>query len=209
MGFDKLLAPLAGKTVLEHALDRLAACRSIRRIVVVCPVGRLADFEKRVADAPRVAALIEGGALRADSVAAGAEVLVRLAGRAPDYVAVHDAARPLVDPRAIEACFQGARRAGAAALAEPVADTLHRCDDAGQVIRAVPRKNLWRVQTPQILQRDDLLRISRGSSRRQTDEISALSRLGRRAILVEHASPNFKLTTPADFALAEALLRKP
>jgi len=206
MGFDKLHAPLAGRAVVWHALSQISLCASVRRIVLVCPVGGLSRFEDYVVEFPKIAAVVEGGAERADSVNCGVEVLMRLPGRPADFVAVHDAARPLVTPGAVTACFRAAVRHGAAALAERVTDTLHRSDGSGRAVASVSRENLWRMQTPQILRREVLLALPAGGF---SDEVSALLHQKIEAVLVENPAPNFKITVRSDLALAEALLRAP
>lgn len=171
-------------------------------MVVVCPPGRLTDFTRETQLFPKVLAVVEGGAERSDSVANGVCALVSEGQLPPDFVAVHDAARPLILPESISLCFTAAVASGAAALAERVVDTLHRCDGEGIVLEPVPRANLWRVQTPQILKWEDLKALS-GS---HTDEVSGLLALKKKAILVENPHPNFKMTVPADLVLAQAIV---
>ena len=203
MGFDKLLAPLGEMSVIARGLRAFHDCGDVRRIVVVCPVGRREDFEPEIKGFPKVVALVEGGAERSDSVANGLRALDLEERLSPDFVAVHDAARPLILPESISLCFQAAVVSGAAALAEKVVDTLHRCDDQGIVLEPVPRTNLWRVQTPQILSWQDLKSLS-GST---TDEVSGLLRLEKSATLIENPHPNFKMTVPADLVLAAAIIQ--
>ncbi len=203
MGFDKLLAPLGARSVVAHALAAFHDCEDVRRIVVVCPAGRRGDFESEIKSFSKVVALVEGGAERSDSVANGVLALELEGQLPPDFVAVHDAARPLILPESISLCFQTAITSGAAALAEKVVDTLHRCDEQGIVLEPVPRTNLWRVQTPQILRLNDLKSLSSST----TDEVSGLLRLEKSATLVENHQPNFKMTVPADLLLAGAILR--
>jgi 2-C-methyl-D-erythritol 4-phosphate cytidylyltransferase len=202
MGFDKLLAPLGAGSVIAGTLQAFSNCEDIRRIVVVCPPGRLVDFAAETCAFPKVIALAEGGAERSDSVACGVRALLSEGQMPPDFVAVHDAARPLILPESIAMCFHAAVASGAAALAEKVADTLHRCDEEGVVLETVPRANLWRVQTPQILRWEDLDALT-GS---HTDEISGLLALKKKATLVENPHPNFKMTVPADLVLAQAII---
>jgi 2-C-methyl-D-erythritol 4-phosphate cytidylyltransferase len=213
MGFDKLTAPLAGKNAVHFSLSAFQSCPDVARIVLVCPCGREEEFGGYASGYSKVVGVVPGGVERSDSVRAGAEVLVRnKSGSEPfsdsdgivrgGFVAVHDVARPLIRPESIRACLEVAREVGAAALAERLADTLHCCAEDGTVLGTVPRENLWRVQTPQILKLTDLL-VLEG---RSTDEVSALQKVGRRAVLLENPFPNFKLTVPGDVILAEAVL---
>jgi 2-C-methyl-D-erythritol 4-phosphate cytidylyltransferase len=203
MGFDKLTSLIGGRPALSYSLEAMQACGEVRWVVLVCPAGREDEFRSLASDFSKVTDVCAGGSERWDSVRAGAMRLADLPDGPADFVAVHDAARPLIRSEEISLGFDRARKHGAAALAERVADSLHRCAEDGTVLEPVPRENLWRVQTPQILKLADLLTLPSGHS----DEISALRALGKPAVLVENAFPNFKLTVPGDLLLAEAVLR--
>jgi len=204
MGFDKLASPLAGVSVLRRTVEVFARADSISEIVVVCPVERwelLAD-----ADCSKPLRRVEGGRDRQDSVASGLLAL----GPAVALVAVHDGARPLVTPEDIRRCVAAAAVHSAAALARKVTETLKRSDAQDCSAEAVSREQLWFMETPQVFE-VELLReayrrvLAAGLS--VTDEVSAIEALGRRVKLIESTAPNLKITTPADLALAEALLR--
>jgi 2-C-methyl-D-erythritol 4-phosphate cytidylyltransferase len=149
---------------------------------------------------------VDGGRDRQDSVAAGLAALSASAR----YVAVHDGARPLVSPEDIDRCVAAAADHRAAALARRVTETLKRSDPAGFSTEAVSREDLWFMETPQVFEilllREAYQSVgSRGLA--VTDEVSALESIGVRVKFVESGHPNLKITTPADLALAEALLR--
>lgn len=123
-GFDKLLAPLHGVKVLERSIRAFASCREITEIVVVCPEERFhaingADLETEIP-----VTRVDGGAERHESVQNGLAALLYT----PEFVAVHDGARPLITVEQISRCIQTAREYGAAASAHPVTDTLKRAD---------------------------------------------------------------------------------
>jgi len=151
--------------------------------------------------------VIPGGARRQDSVRVGLEYL----GAGTDFVAVHDAARPLVRPDLIERVFQGASVHGGAASAAPVIDTIKRVDRDHFVSGGVARAGLFAVQTPQIFRRD-LLEKAYGvifsEGLEVTDEISAVERVEGKVLLVPNDEPNFKVTYPADLSLAEFVLHQ-
>src|SRR5205823_11493841 len=134
---------------------------------------RLREFEKLMGKRTKVCAIIAGGEHRQDSVQAGLQHLK------PEtkYVAVHDAARPLVTPEQIERVFAKCQQHGAAALAEPVSDTLKRADRDLCVTDSVERDQLYIVQTPQIFERtvlEDAYRMVFGRKLRVTDDVSAV-----------------------------------
>ncbi len=208
MGFDKLAADLGGESVLVRSLLALAACPEVAEIrVATAPekVGAVTESARRL----RIATFVEavpGGAERHLSVHAALE----RSDRTCPLVAVHDAARPLATPEAISRCAAVAAEHGAAALAHRVADTLKLADADGGVVGAVPRENLWAMETPQIFS-SALLReayaalLAKGGT--ATDEVSAVAEIGHRVRLVENHEPNPKITVPGDLEIAKAIWR--
>src|SRR5438477_6739446 len=152
MGFDKLLALLGDKPVLAHTIDTFERTASVREIILVARAERVEEFQELVRQNgfQKVRHVIPGGEQRHDSVRAG---LKRLTPNTT-FVAVHDAARPLVTSEQIERVFELARAHGGAALAEPITNTLKRAGDDCVVTGGVPRENLYGMQTPQIFARD-------------------------------------------------------
>jgi len=209
MGFDKLLTPLAGMPVVAHSIAAFEQTESVSDIILVGPPERLSEYERiaKIHGFQKVSVVIPGGARRQDSVRLGLDQL----GAETAFVAVHDAARPLVTPDLIERIFQLARTHGGAASAAPVIDTLKRVDRDHFVIGGVARASLFAVQTPQIFRRD-LLETAYGvifsEGLEVTDEISAVERVGGEVLLVPNDEQNCKITYPADLSLAEFVLRQ-
>lgn len=209
MGFDKLLARLAGCPVILHTLRAFQACPDIDEIVVVASADRVEVIQRLGDDAglTKLRGFVEGGAERHLSVWAGLQALAAECG----YVAVHDGARPLIHPGQISRCIEKARATGAAASARPVSETLKRVDGEGRVSGSVDRNNLWIMETPQVFSRTLLTEAYEAVLRDGalvTDEVSALERLGHPVWLVDNPAPNPKITWPADLALAERLLER-
>jgi 2-C-methyl-D-erythritol 4-phosphate cytidylyltransferase len=126
------------------------------------------------------------------------------------YVAVHDAARPLVNPEEIERAFEQCRVHGASALAQPINDTLKRADTDLLVDGSVDRHQLYAMQTPQIFDRnliEDAYRDVYAKNVPVTDEVSAVERLGRKIAIVLNDDFNFKITYPRDLPVADFILR--
>jgi 2-C-methyl-D-erythritol 4-phosphate cytidylyltransferase len=209
MGFDKLFAIIAGRPVIAHAIDAFEHANSVAEIIVVAGEDRHDEIRKMSRDESfkKVRSIITGGERRQDSVHAGLKNL------SPDarYVAVHDAARPLVRPEQIERVFEQCRVHGAAVLAEPISDTLKRADVDLMVAGSVDRHQLYAMQTPQIFESALIEEAYRGVFANRvpvTDEVSAVERLGRKVILVSTEDFNFKITYPRDLALAEFVLKQ-
>jgi len=208
MGFDKIIAPLAGRPVLAWSLAAFQECHEVRAGVVVCAPGRIEEFRLLASPFSKFQMVVAGGAERADSVLHGLDALKEFS---PDLVAVHDAARPLITPSLISAVIGAAAEWGAAVAAEPVSDTLHRAVGSHNLTETIPRHNLWAMQTPQaaryIVLREAIQAASE-NKRAVTDEISALIACGVHPHAVSHTGLNFKVTWPRDLDLAELVLAK-
>ena len=207
MGFDKLFAPLAGKPVVAHAIDAFEQTASVDEIILVGRNDRLDELQDIVKDQGfgKVRKVIPGGERRQDSVRAG------LAEARAEFVAVHDAARPLVRPRQIEQVFEAARQYGAAALAEPVKDTLKRVDEQNFICGSIEREKMYALQTPQIVSREVLNKAYEAIFAKNilvTDETSAVEQFGAKVAIVTNDDFNFKITFPNDLLLAEAVLKQ-
>lgn len=209
MGFDKLFAIIAGEPVLAHAMRAFDRATSVSEIIVVAREERHDEIRKLSGDAglKKVRSIVPGGDRRQDSVRAG---LSRMHKRAT-YVAVHDAARPLITPEQIERAFQQCRIQGAATLAQSVSDTLIRADANLLVVGSVDRHELYAMQTPQIFDRkliEGAYRAVYEENISVTDEVSAVARLGHKIALVLNDDFNFKITYPRDLPIAEFVLRE-
>jgi 2-C-methyl-D-erythritol 4-phosphate cytidylyltransferase len=209
MGFDKLFAIIAGRPVIAHAIDAFQQANSVAEIIVVAGEDRHDEIRKMSRDESfqKVRSIITGGERRQDSVRAGLESL------SPDarYVAVHDAARPLVRPEQIERVFEQCQVHGAAVLAEPISDTLKRADVDLMVAASVDRHQLYAMQTPQIFEWaliEEAYRAVFANRVSVTDEVSAVEQLGRKVFLVPTEDFNFKITYPRDLTLAEFVLKQ-
>jgi len=203
MGFDKMTAPLQGRPVVEWSLRAFQQCSEITHGVLVCAPDRIAEFQKLAAPYPKFQHIVAGGSERSASVLNG---LRALAPFAPGYVAVHDAARPLVTPALITHILAAARIHQAASAAQRVSDTLHRGDAQGVLLETVPREGVFAMQTPQAAGFDILLTALQAHQAGSTDEVSALIASGIHPVVILNDQPNFKITYPQDLALAEALL---
>ena len=204
----KALVEVAGRALLGHALDGLAAAGLPAPVVVHAPDHRTA-FTAAVGDV-EVAAWVPGGATRTASVRAGVAALPHPAAT----IVVHDAARPLTPPQVIGSALAAVVDAAdgavsAAAPALPVADTLKRVD-GDRVLGTVDRTDLVGVQTPQVFTAE-ALRAALDLGDDATDELGLVERLlaaGRldgRVAVVPGSAWGRKVTTAADLAVVEAL----
>jgi 2-C-methyl-D-erythritol 4-phosphate cytidylyltransferase len=208
MGFDKLLTPLGGRPLLLHTLEHLMQTQVPEEIVLVIRPGSKVEMEAVIAplrDKGKIR-LVDGGAQRQDSVQAG----LRAVSDASEFVMVHDAARPFVTKELIDVVLAAAKLSDAAVCGAPCSDTLKEVAEDGLVVRTVDRAKLWTVQTPQIF-RTQLLRDAYAAALRTgenfTDDTAVVEKMGHPVRIVLYNGINLKVTTPADWSLAEALLR--
>src|SRR5258707_7849594 len=145
VGFDKLFSKLGDRSVLEHALAPFEEAESVSEIIIVCRDPKLVQDAINRAGGRKVRAVVRGGERRQDSVQAGLKELAENS----EFVAVHDAARPLITPREIERVFSAARKHGAAVFAAPITGTL-KFADANQVVSgSLESQKDFPIQNPQ------------------------------------------------------------
>ena len=207
-GIHKILHPLGGSTVLAEVLRRFCACDDIAEIVLICRAQDLDDFRTAAQNAslPEAVAVTvtAGGDTRQQSVRNGFLSMQTDA----EYVAIHDGARPLVLPEDIARVIADARRTGAASLGVPVKDTV-KVVRKGIIADTPDRSLLYLTQTPQVFRRSlyaDAMALAAEQGRDYTDDCQLVEALGLQVTMTAGDYSNIKLTTPEDFAIAEALL---
>lgn len=203
-GVPKALAPVGGEPILAHAVRGLVAEPRVGLVVLAAPEGleeQMAGVAAdRAAGIPVVA--VTGGATRAESVRRA----LRAVPDSFDVVLVHDAARCLV-PVEVVAAVIDAVRAGASAVVpgSPVVDTIRQLQPGGGS-RTIDRSMLRAVQTPQGFPAAVLRRAHETGDPAATDDAGMVEALGMPVELVAGHARAFKVTTPLDLLLAEAIL---
>jgi 2-C-methyl-D-erythritol 4-phosphate cytidylyltransferase len=210
-GGAKALVRLAGRALLAHAVEAMEANQCTTAVVVVSHPDAMEATAKLLADEglAKVTALVAGGPTRQASVAAG----LRALPPGPGYVVVHDAARPLVAPGAVDRMLELLLEAGLAGVVPgvPVIDTIRRVDDAQRSTGIVDREQLRSMQTPQLFVREVLeraYRLARRDGVEATDEAALVELAGHQVQVVPGDPENLKVTTPLDLAVAETLLAR-
>jgi len=208
-GPNKQFIELLGKPLVYYSLAAFEQCRLVDAFVVVRRPDCARQAEQIVHEAgfQKVVAFTDGGIERQNSVWNGLEKC----DPATDIVAVHDGARPLVTPALIESTVASAQAHGTGISASKVVDTIKEANADKTVVRTVDRTKLWAVQTPQTVRLPLLREAYSKVFEKQavvTDEAAAVESLGQKVYLVETPFLNLKITTPADLAVAEALLRQ-
>jgi 2-C-methyl-D-erythritol 4-phosphate cytidylyltransferase/2-C-methyl-D-erythritol 2,4-cyclodiphosphate synthase len=195
-GIPKQFLTLRGEPVIRHAARSL-----IEAGAEIQPVGDAVPIDAAL-DGVAHLATVPGGATRQDSVRLG---LLALRPHAPDFVLVHDAARPIIPPGTIPALLAALAHAPGAIPGAPVADTLKRATD-GVIVETVPREGLFRAQTPQAFRFEALFAAHHASITGSTDDASLLEALGQDVAIVPGSESNIKLTWPDDLTRLEAAM---
>jgi 2-C-methyl-D-erythritol 4-phosphate cytidylyltransferase len=203
---------IAGRPMIEHSLRALLGHPDVDGVMVaLAPDDPWWGGWRYLENKPIYTCI--GGAERADSVLAALQALPATVSE-DQWILVHDAARPClrgVDLTRLLAIGQ-ADPVGAI-LAAPVRDTLKRAEagDEQRIAGTEPRERLWRALTPQLFRRGGLIRALQAAmrgGRPVTDEAMAMEAIGLKPRLVEGSDDNIKVTTPADVALAESILKR-
>jgi 2-C-methyl-D-erythritol 4-phosphate cytidylyltransferase len=198
--------------MVEWSIEVFRGCDSVVSIVVAAPPGQVGDL------AGHDLGVVPGGATRAQSVANALEAV------GTGYVAIHDAARPLLTPELVEALLadlDAAPEAAGVIAAAPVTDTIKRASESSRQLtsyengncrlaieRTEDRTELWAAQTPQVFRTEALREALTAAERPEeaTDEAMLVEAAGGTVLIHPVAGQNLKVTTPLDLRVAELLL---
>jgi 2-C-methyl-D-erythritol 4-phosphate cytidylyltransferase len=199
----KQFLKLDGRPVLMHTISRFIETGLPIEIILVLPSNQLGYWDQLCHEYSfnvplRIA---EGGETRFNSVGNGLALI-----DTDGIVAVHDAARPLVNTKTILTAYKAAEMYGNAVPAVPLSDSIRQIDSTRSI--AVDRSRYCKIQTPQCF---DVAILKRAYSQEYrytfTDDATVAESIGERIHLIDGNMGNIKITTPEDLAIAEALLR--
>lgn len=200
----KPFAELKGRAVWLRSVDLFVNREDVVQTILCIADDDLDWFKEtfRADLAFRNIDIVSGGAERADSV----ENALATVRADIDFVAVHDAARPLLAEAWITSVFAAAEKHSAVIPAIRTASTVKRVR-GNEIVETVPREELWQAQTPQVFRKDLLMKaFKQRAGFNATDEAQLVERLGQPVHVVEGSPMNFKITTADDFRMAEAVL---
>lgn len=206
----KQLANVAGTAVVARSVAAVAAAETIDAVVLVCHPDRVGEYRAVVEEAlgpGAVTAVVPGGPTRRLSVAAGLAALPPGA----TVIAVHDGARPLVEPAVIDAAVRALEAvcADGVVVGHPAFDTLKVVDAERRVVDTPDRATIWVAQTPQVFDADMLRRAharAEADTFEGTDDASLVERIGGTVLMAEGPRWNIKVTLLEDLGVVEALL---
>lgn len=205
-GIDKQFVSVGGRPLLWHSLQLFNSVPGVNQLIVTVSMFN----EERVAELLRETILdipwqvVRGGTERQYSV----RNAIRLTDESSDLILVHDGARPFVEPSAVRESILVAAEFGAAVVAVPVKDTIKMANVDSVVLKTLDRSTLWQIQTPQTFRREVLLNAHEKAAAAgilATDDAALVEWDGGSVKLVRGSYLNFKVTTPEDVLLAEAV----
>jgi 2-C-methyl-D-erythritol 4-phosphate cytidylyltransferase len=205
-GVNKQLYRLNGIPAAVHSMLAFQKLDEVTEIIVSARECDIEEFRSLAKEfgVTKLKAVVAGGETRQQSIfKAYSEV-----SRETRFVAVHDGARPLVDPCKIRQCLKDASVFGGAALGVPVKDTI-KYVDGGLITDTPDRSKLYITQTPQIFRKDVYVKginFANDNYLDFTDDCQLVEAVGVKVCMTKSDYRNIKITTPEDLAIAEALM---
>ena len=204
-GEKKQFKPLCGQSLYHYSLWVFLGAKIFDEIILVVPEENKNLIEQdtnRVFD--RTIKVIVGGDTRQGSVRNG----VQSSNINSELVVIHDAARPFVTKKLINASIVGCEHADGSIIAIPSVDTIKYSKNS-IIEKTIDRKYVWLAQTPQTFNKKKLLKAYKNKPNdfSFTDESSMMEEMGYKISIVKGSENNFKITTNDDWNRAEALLK--
>ena len=198
----KQFLPLSGRPVFLWSVLAFKRVKSFKQVILVVPQNKVSSL--RGLSSKFGFEVVSGGAQRFDSVRNG----LASAAAGITHIAIHDAARPLIESDTIKRCLDTAVRSGAAIVAQPATDTIKSSAPDGTILGTIPRSKVWLAQTPQIFERTLIDTAYRKLKKDITDDAQAVEFLKKRVKLVPGSGPNIKITKQQDIKIAEIFLKR-
>ncbi len=207
----KPLVKINGKPILAYTLEAFERSSLIDSVVLVGHkkyLGEMKNIVEKFA-IKKVKEIVAGGKTRCESVYQGLMVTLPTT----KMVVIHDAARPLISPKIINQAIRLARKYLAVVVAVAVKSTVKEIDPQSLMVkRTLPRETIWEIQTPQVFNKDLLLKayakldpmtLRSGSL---TDDASLVEQLGVKVRILPGHYRNIKITTQEDLKVVAALM---
>ncbi len=204
LGYNKVLAELCGKPVVEWTIRNFIETGLIDNLVLVInpkdqeEMNDIFNIYKNKTNLK----IVFGGQRRQDSVHNGIKAL----SDNVEIVLIHDAARPFITKEIIQRSILYAQKYGAACAGIQAKDTIKVVDDNNTITSTLERSSLWHAQTPQAFRKDIILTAYEQASIRgitATDDASLAEEAGFKVTMFEGSSKNIKLTSKEDLELGK------
>lgn len=198
---NKILENINDVPVIIHTLKAISEIDRVDEIIICTSSDLMGDIKDLIVkyNIKKVSQIISGGATRQESVFNGLKV-----ANNPDYILIHDAARPLISKDTIDNAINVAVEKGASIVAVPTKDTIKRVNCNNKILETLNRSELWNVQTPQIFKYKEIIEAHiEFKGQDFTDDSILLEKLGIPVFVVNGNYKNIKITTQEDIKIAE------
>ncbi|MBQ8758892.1 MAG: 2-C-methyl-D-erythritol 4-phosphate cytidylyltransferase [Clostridia bacterium] len=212
-GVYKPLSKVAGEPMLAYSLRAFQNCGFVKQIVVSAPEDRMKEIMQlgRLYEITKLYAVVQGGETRADSVVNAFKAAFNKKENITPFLAIHDAARPMITPEMLNKLFFECVRHGSAVCATRLRDAIKKAGNDQFATDILDREGIWQMQTPQAFDTDiyhtALATLGKDNISNAHDDAAIVMKAGFKCFLVETGFSNFKVTYPEDLELAELILR--
>lgn len=202
-GGNKLLELLSGKPVIIRTIEKFIHIEGLKEIIIPASEGMIPVLEELTKGSDKIK-IVKGGSTRQESVYNGIMTAEKC-----DFIAIHDAARPLISKETIKKAFEEVKTKKAVIVAVRTIDTIKIVDSNNKIISTPNRDTLWNVQTPQIFDYETIKAAHEElKGNNYTDDGCLLETLGKDVYIVEGEYTNFKITTKEDLIKAKTILQE-
>ncbi len=203
---DKLFENIYGKPIIYHSLKFLEDSRSVDEIFIAANPANKKKVEDLIRDGKfkKVKKIFLGGKTRFESVQ---KIIPHVLSARADFFVIHNAANPFATREELERCFAAFKKGiSGVAVGRKIDSTIKKVKTSTrlapiEVEKTIPRRNLWEVETPQVVRAKDFLHAYKKITAKKfdyTDDLSILEADGMKTVIVNANSQNRKITRPVD-----------
>lgn len=212
-GVYKPMSVLAGEPVLAYSLKAFQNSGFVKQIVISAPEEKMEELAElgKTSGCTKLRCIVKGGETRADSVANAFRAAFDKKENITPFLAIHDAARPMITTETIDKVFFECTRHGSAVCATKLRDAIKKAGHDNFAVEILDREGIWQMQTPQAFDTDiyhtALATLGKDNISNAHDDASIVMKAGFKCFLVETGFSNFKVTYPEDLELAELIMK--
>lgn len=210
-GVYKPLENLLDMPMIAYSFDAFEKNGYVKQIVVSAPKDKHDEIETLAKNMgiTKLLCVTEGGQTRAESVKRAFVATFEKKENITPFVAIHDAARPLITEKMLNDVFSDCTKHGASACATKLRDAIKKAGHDNMITEEMSRENVWQMQTPQCFDTDiyhTSLAALGERANSAVDDVALVTSIGFKVICTECGFENFKVTYKEDLHLAEIIL---
>ena len=212
-GVYKPLSDVAGEPMLVYSLRAFQKNGFVKQIVISAPEDRMTELMQlgKLYGITKLRAVVAGGNTRADSVVNAFRAAFDKKENITPFLAIHDAARPMITTEILDKLFFECVRHGSAVCSTKLRDAIKKAGNDQVATEILDREGIWQMQTPQAFDTDiyhtALATLGKDNISNAHDDAAIVMKAGFKCFLVETGFSNFKITYPEDLELATLILK--